>query len=206
MSRGAPPSPAAVLLARVVLFKLMLFAGLVKLWSGDPTWADWTALTWHYQTQPLPNPVSWWAHHLPRDVHRLSAGLMFAVELILPFGLWLGRPGRVVFFVGTDRAVAWPGPHLPRLEWHLWFTALAPCEARRTCFVDCSSDPVLGGLVDGVLEQRPAVLGLLGPLPVDDPVAARVVRWDTRFTSWEQGWQTGRTWERDVAGVQCTQP
>jgi hypothetical protein len=68
---------------RWILFRLMLFAGYVKLASGDSAWWDGTALGYHYETQPLPNPLSWYVHHLPMAWHRLETLLTFVVELPL---------------------------------------------------------------------------------------------------------------------------
>jgi len=72
--------------------KLMFLSGVTKLLSGDPTWRNLTALDFHYQTQPLPNVVSWYAHHLPGWFQQLSIVLMFAIEIVVPFLLLV--PGR----------------------------------------------------------------------------------------------------------------
>ncbi len=98
-SHGAPPATeAAWWLLRWVLFRLMFFAGVVKLTSGDATWADLSALTHHFETQPLPNPLSWTAHHLPRPALVLAAGATFVVELVLAWGALGPRPARRVAF------------------------------------------------------------------------------------------------------------
>ena len=86
-------SRGALWLLRLLLFKLMLQSGLVKLLSGDPAWRGLTALTYHYWTQPLPTPLAWWANRLPLGVQKFSCGAMFAVELGAPW-LLLG-PRRV---------------------------------------------------------------------------------------------------------------
>ena len=69
-------------LFRWLLFRLMLLSGLAKLTSGDPTWRNLTALRYHYETQPLPTPLAWYAHQLPLAVHRASVAAMFAIELL----------------------------------------------------------------------------------------------------------------------------
>ena len=102
--RGAPPPPpsrVALWLLWWLFFRLMFGSGLVKLTSGDPTWTDLTALFHHYQTQPLPNPFSWWAHHLPPLFHRLSTAAMFAVELGAPLLILLGWRGRRIAAAAT---------------------------------------------------------------------------------------------------------
>ena len=42
-----------------LVFRLMFMSGVVKLTGGDPNWWNLSALTYHYQTQPLPTPISW---------------------------------------------------------------------------------------------------------------------------------------------------
>jgi hypothetical protein len=79
------PHPIALGLAWWLLFRLMFSSGIVKLKSGDPTWRDLTALTYHYETQPLPAPLAWYAHQWPRWIQRLSCAVMFAIELVVPF-------------------------------------------------------------------------------------------------------------------------
>ena len=82
--RFEPPRLARYL-AWWLLFRLMFFSGLVKLASGDPAWRHLTALTVHYQTQPLPTPLAWYAHQLPAWFQRISCAVMFAIELAAPF-------------------------------------------------------------------------------------------------------------------------
>src|SRR5262249_7132501 len=60
----APPRPGIWLMLWLV-FRLMLGSGIAKLASGDPTWRDLTAMTYHYETQPIPTPMAWYAHQLP---------------------------------------------------------------------------------------------------------------------------------------------
>ncbi len=76
----------------LLLFRLMFRSGWVKLASGDESWADLTALTHHYETQPLPTVFGWYAHQLPDVVHQASCLLMFAIELGLPLLIFV--PGR----------------------------------------------------------------------------------------------------------------
>jgi len=66
-------------------FKVTFLSGMTKILSGDPTWANLTALTYHYETQPLPLPTSWYAHQLPPLVHLWSAAAMFAIEIAAPW-------------------------------------------------------------------------------------------------------------------------
>ncbi len=88
--RGGPPggpwrSRWPIFLLHWLLFRLTFSSGFVKLASGDPTWRDLTALRYHYETQPLPTWISWYAHQLPGWFQSFSAVVMFAVELGVPF-------------------------------------------------------------------------------------------------------------------------
>jgi uncharacterized membrane protein YphA (DoxX/SURF4 family) len=85
-----------VLLLRVLLFKLMFSSGVVKLASGDPVWANGTALEYHFFTQPLPTWTAWYVHHAPPALLRAACWILFAIELALPFALFLGRRPRAV--------------------------------------------------------------------------------------------------------------
>jgi hypothetical protein len=72
-------------LFRWLLFRLMFMSGLVKLASGDPTWRDLTALSFHYETQPLPTPIAWYMYQLPMWFQKASTVFVFFVELLVPF-------------------------------------------------------------------------------------------------------------------------
>jgi hypothetical protein len=76
---------------RWTLFRLMFGAGLIKL-RGDECWRNLTCLDYFYETQPMPNALSWYFHWLPHRV--LHGGVVFnhLVELIVPFGYFLPQP------------------------------------------------------------------------------------------------------------------
>jgi len=84
-------SPVRILLFRWLAFRLMFFSGYVKLASHDPNWRNLTALHYHYETQPLPNPVSWLMYQLPMAFQKFSTGLTLASELVVPFLFFLPR-------------------------------------------------------------------------------------------------------------------
>ncbi|XP_040843745.1 lipase maturation factor 2 isoform X2 [Ochotona curzoniae] len=71
-------------LVRWLLFRLMFASGVVKLTSRCPAWWGLTALTYHYETQCLPTPAAWFAHHLPVWLHKLSAVATFLIEVAVP--------------------------------------------------------------------------------------------------------------------------
>jgi len=95
---GDRPWWFAVWLVRWLAFRLMFLSGVVKLASHDPTWQDWSALLYHYQTQPLPAWTSWYIHQMPAWFHRLSVGFMFYAELVAPCFIFGPRPIRLVGF------------------------------------------------------------------------------------------------------------
>jgi hypothetical protein len=79
-----PPSRTALWLLRWLLFRLMFFAGVVKHSSGDPTWHRLAALRYHYETQPLPTPLAWYAHQMPAWYHTIETAAVLAIELVAP--------------------------------------------------------------------------------------------------------------------------
>ncbi len=99
--RGRPSSPAplAVFGLRWLLFRLMLMSGIVKLTSGDATWLGLSALRYHYETQPLPTSIGWYAHQAAPWFQAVSAVFLFTVELVAPFFIFCPRRLRIVGFV-----------------------------------------------------------------------------------------------------------
>jgi lipase maturation factor 1 len=92
-SAGFDPPKLARYLVWWLLVRLMFLSGALKLTSGDPAWRRLTALTFHYQTQPLPTPLAWYAQHFPLWFQEASCAIMFAVELLCP--LCIVGPRRV---------------------------------------------------------------------------------------------------------------
>ncbi|MBI4352033.1 MAG: lipase maturation factor family protein [Elusimicrobia bacterium] len=85
------PSLVPVLALRWMLFRLILGAGLIKL-RNDPCWRDLTCLAYHFETQPQPNPLSWYFHRLPAPVLAGGVLLNHVVEIIAPFGFLGPQP------------------------------------------------------------------------------------------------------------------
>ena len=86
---------------RLLIFRLMLESGAVKLLSGDPTWRNLTALNYHYETQPLPTPVAWYADQLPLFFQKLSVIGVFVVELLAPWFFFTKRRMRIIAALAT---------------------------------------------------------------------------------------------------------
>ena len=88
-----------VWLFRWLLFRLMFLSGTAKLLSHDPAWRNLTALTYHYQTQPLPTRIGWYFHQFPASFQKFSCLFVFFIELVVPFLMF--APRRVRFFAAT---------------------------------------------------------------------------------------------------------
>ncbi|SDJ46966.1 lipase maturation factor family protein [Streptomyces indicus] len=86
----APPLLVLFLL-RWLLFRVEFGAGLIKM-RGDACWRKLTCLDYHHETQPMPGPLSWFFHHLPKPVHRVEVAANHATQLLLPFLLFTPQP------------------------------------------------------------------------------------------------------------------
>jgi hypothetical protein len=95
-----------------LLLRLMVGSGIVKLGSGDPTWRNLTAMTFHYETQPIPTPLAWCANQVPLWFQKLSTLLVFAVEILAPLSMFGPRRVRVAGFcalIGLQGLIALTG-------------------------------------------------------------------------------------------------
>jgi hypothetical protein len=90
-SNDQAPPWVMIVFFRWLVFRLEFGAGMIKI-RGDRSWRDLTALYYHHETQPMPGPLSWFFHHLPRWAHRVEVlGNHFA-QLIVPFFLFAPQP------------------------------------------------------------------------------------------------------------------
>ncbi len=88
-------------LFRWLLIRLMFESGAVKLLSHDPTWRSLTALTVHFETQPLPTPLAWYMNQAPLWFLKGSTFLVFVIELGLPLLMFGPRRLKQVAAFGT---------------------------------------------------------------------------------------------------------
>jgi hypothetical protein len=117
---GTQPSRLLNLLQRWVLFRLMLGAGLIKL-RGDACWRDLTCLDVYYETQPIPNALSWWFHWMPHWIHQAGVVFNHVVEVAVPFAYFAPQPiasvaGLVTIFFQLMLIVS------GNLSWLNWLT------------------------------------------------------------------------------------
>jgi lipase maturation factor 1 len=97
--RGRGPVPmsnVALFLLKLLLFKLLVMSGVVKLTSGDDCWWNLTALDYHYWSQPLPTVFAWWADQHPEWFKKFSVGFCLVVEIIIPLFIWAPRRLRLI--------------------------------------------------------------------------------------------------------------
>ena len=103
---SAGPPLVVVWLLKWVLFRNVFGAGLIKL-RGDDCWRQLTCLNYHYETQPMLNPVSWYAHHLPDRFHRVETLGNHVVELAVPFLYFAPQPYAAAGGTATILFQAW---------------------------------------------------------------------------------------------------
>jgi len=88
---SAAPTTLWLWLWRWLLFRVMFGAGLIKL-RGDECWRNLTCLDSYFETQPIPNALSWYFHWLPPNVHRVGVAINHVVELAVPFAYFAPQP------------------------------------------------------------------------------------------------------------------
>jgi hypothetical protein len=89
-----------IYLLRWLEFRIMFGAGLIKM-RGDPCWRNLTCLDYYYETQPIPNPLSWYFHWGPQWTHRAGVAFNHFAELIVPFCYFLPQPFATIAAVIT---------------------------------------------------------------------------------------------------------
>jgi hypothetical protein len=90
-NHATTPNMIPLWILRWMEFRVMFGAGLIKL-RGDPCWRDLTCLDYHYETQPIPNPLSWYFHQLPRWALHGGVAFNHFIEVVVPFGFFLPQP------------------------------------------------------------------------------------------------------------------
>jgi hypothetical protein len=89
-----PPSPLVIWLYRWLAFRLLIGAGMSKVGrNSSKCWRELTCTTTHYNTQPIPNPLSWYFHFLPFWTHELEVMMTFLEQLVLPYFMLVPHRG-----------------------------------------------------------------------------------------------------------------
>src|SRR5579875_2513691 len=90
--KHAPPF-VIIVLFRWLICRIMLGAGMIK-YLGDEIWRNGTALYYHFETQPIPGPLSRWFHFLPRTVLKTGVWFNWLGELVAPWFVFWPRVAR----------------------------------------------------------------------------------------------------------------
>ncbi len=88
----APPMPV-IILFRWLIFRIMVGAGLIKI-RGNEMWRNGTALFYHFESQPLPGPLTRWFHFLPHALLKTGVWFNHVAELVAPWFVFWPRPAR----------------------------------------------------------------------------------------------------------------
>ncbi|MFE7808614.1 lipase maturation factor family protein [Streptomyces sp. NPDC057430] len=122
----APPVLVLFLL-RWLLFRVEFGAGLIKI-RGDRCWRNLTCLYFHHETQPMPGPLSWFFHRLPRPLHRAEVAANHIVQLLVPVLLFTPQPVATVaagLMVATQLWLVLSG----NFAWLNWLTIVLALSA-----------------------------------------------------------------------------
>jgi len=116
------PSRWLVWMYAWLLFRLMFGAGLIKI-RGDSCWRDLTCLNYYFETQPIPNSLSWYFHWLPEGVRKAGVAFNHFVELLVPFAYFAPQPFAAIAALIT---IVFQGVLIVsgNLSWLNWLTAV----------------------------------------------------------------------------------
>jgi hypothetical protein len=159
-----PPPVLVIWLYRWLIFRIMIGAGLIKL-RGDPCWRDLTCLYYHYETQPIPNPISWWLHFRPHWFHQIGTLWNHIVELVVPclaFGPRRARQIAGILLVSFQLFLIVSG-NLSFLNWLTIVPALA-----------CFDDSFLRRLLPGWIKEGKTLESSPSPRP-SPPGRGRII-------------------------------
>jgi hypothetical protein len=178
-SRNVAPQTIMIWILRWVLFRVMFGAGLIKL-RGDSCWRDWTCLNYHYETQPMPNPLSWNFHWAPEWTHRAGVGFNHFVELIVPFGYFGPQPVASIAGLLTIifQASIMASGNLSWLNFLTIILAIPTLDDRLLSFLIPVRSPALhtpGAIYKGVIVAVAILVAVLSINPIRNLISPRQV-------------------------------
>lgn len=74
-----------------LLFRVELGAGLIKM-RGDRCWRDLTCMRYHHETQPMPNPLSWYFHQTSPWMHKTETFCNHIIQLGVIWFIFAPQP------------------------------------------------------------------------------------------------------------------
>ena len=180
-----PPMPV-ITLFRWLIFRIMLGSGLIKL-RGDEVWRNGTALYYHFETQPLPGPLSRWFHFLPRVVLKFGVWYNWLAELVAPWFVFWPRLARhiagavivilqiILIFSGNLSFLNWLTivPALACFDDAFWSKLLPRCLVRRAEAAKTGAVPSRPMMVTAWIVT--AMIALLSIQPVFNMLSPRQI-------------------------------
>jgi hypothetical protein len=164
-------------LFRWLIFRIMVGAAIIKL-RGDSCWRDLTALNYHFETQPIPNPLSRFFHFLPRWM--LKGGVLwnYLAELIAPLFTFYPQTARhiagaimVIFQIsiilgGNLSFLNWLTivPALACFDDSFWAKLLPRAMVNRAEAADAEAQP--NSAMRGAAWTVASIVGVLSIMPV----------------------------------------
>lgn len=91
-TRQEPVSRIILWLFKWLCFRISIGAGLIKI-RGSSCWTQKTCLWYHFETQPIPSPLSFIFHFLPRNILSSAVDLDLFVQLYTSWMVLLPEVG-----------------------------------------------------------------------------------------------------------------
>lgn len=181
-----PPPILVIWLFRWLGFRIMVGAGLIKL-RGDSCWRDLTCMYYHYETQPIPSPISRYLHFAPHWFHKVETAWNHFIELVAPwfsFGPRIARHIAGVLLITFQLLLIVSGnlsflnyltiiPFLACLDDTFWRRILPAALVRRADRSE--SEPELSKLQFGIAIALTALVAWLSREPVINLVSNRQI-------------------------------
>jgi hypothetical protein len=95
----SPPPLLLIVAAWFLLFRFIFSSGAVKFLSQCPEWRSLEAMQYHYETQPLPTRLAYYAHHYLRPYVKFSTMMALFFELVVPFFIFTSAEIRLWTFI-----------------------------------------------------------------------------------------------------------
>ena len=177
---AAATAPSTLLnwIYRWTLFRLMFGAGLIKV-RGDACWRNLTCLDYFFETQPMPNALSWYLHHLPKPVLHGGVAFNHFVELIVPFGFFLPQPyaGIAGLFTIAFQLILIIGGNLSWLNWLTIVLAFTTLDDRFLRWLPIAPPPLqaMGAAHRTAIAWLAVVVALLSIAPTANMLSSRQV-------------------------------
>src|SRR5262245_13464150 len=168
-ARSTVPSMWMIWIWRWILFRLMFGAGLIKL-RGDPCWLNLTCLDYHFETQPMPNALSWHFHWLPPLAHRGGVLFNHVAELAAPLAYFAPQPFAAVAGLVTIafQFVLIASGNLSWLNWLTIVLAIPTLDDRWFSWLPIAVPPLAppGAVQRGITLAVTALVGALSIRPL----------------------------------------